>query len=300
MVGKEAEMELQLEDKPTGKRLSKFRRVENAVPHVLTDRDMAIVAAVADYRLLSRSQIQRLLGFGATTRVNFRLQKLFHNGYLRRHYLPMFKGSSQAIYTLDAGGVPVAAERLGKDTSTFWKPKALHPFFLAHQLAVNDVRIAFELSARAHDDHQLLQWLPEEECYDRFFFAGHWQSLTPDAFLRYRVGRQLLSAFVEVDRGTMPNRRFKEKVERYFAYDVSSRYTERYRGQRFRVLIIGTSAARLANLKNAAAQVAQRYCWLTTREKLHQRGPLATIWEVVGREGRAQLFQDSPQAWDVR
>ncbi len=116
-------MELQLEDRPTGKRLSKFRRIANAIPHVLTDRDMAIVAAVADYRLLSRSQVQRLLGFGATTRVNFRLQKLFHNGYLRRHYLPILKGSSQAIYTLDTAGVPVAAERLGKDTKDFWKPR---------------------------------------------------------------------------------------------------------------------------------------------------------------------------------
>jgi hypothetical protein len=284
-------MELQLEDKPTGKRLSKFRRIVNAVPHVLTDRDMALVAAVADYRLLSRSQIQRLLGFGATTRVNFRLQKLFHNGYLRRHYLPMLKGSSQAIYILDAAGVPVAAERLGKDVKDFWRPKmALHPFFLAHQLAVNDVRIAFELAARTHDDHQLLQWLPEQECYDRFFFAGHWRSLTPDAFLRYRVGRQVLSAFVEVDRGTMPNRRFREKVERYFAYDVSGRYAERYKGQRFRVFVVSITRERLANLKHTAAQVPQRYCWFSTLNLIREQGPLATVWETISTTGNVSLF----------
>lgn len=289
-------MELQLETKATGKRLSKFRRIANAVPHVLTDRDMAIVAAVADYRLLSRSQIQRLLGFGATTRVNFRLQKLFHNGYLRRYYLPTLKGSSQAIYTLDTAGVPVAAERLGKNTKSFWKPKALHPFFLAHQLAVNDVRIAFELAARAHEDHQLLQWLPEEECYDRFFFAGHWRSLTPDAFLRYRVGRQVLSAFVEVDRGTMPNRRFKEKVERYFAYDVSGRYASRYKGQRFRVLVIAQSQARLENLKTTAAQVAQRYCWFTGVSEVRENAPLMAIWQTIGRERKSPLFDASARA----
>ncbi len=283
-------MELQLETKPTGKRLSKFRRIENAVPHVLTDRDMAIVAAVAQYKLLSRSQIQRLLGFGTATRVNFRLQKLFHQGYLARHYLPTVKGSSQAIYTLDRLGLPVAAERLGKDTADLRRPKALHPFFLAHQLAVNDVRIAFELVARAHDDHQLLQWLPEEDAYDRFFFGTAWRSLTPDAFLRYRVGRQVLSAFVEVDRGTMPNRRFKEKVERYFAYDVSGEYGKRYQAKHFRILVVASSPQRLANLKETAAQVAQRYCWLTTLPETQQYGPLAPIWEMVGREGKVPLL----------
>lgn len=286
-------MELQLETKVTGKRLSKFRRIENAVPHVLTDRDMAIVAAVAEYKLLSRSQIQRLLGFGATTRVNFRLQKLFHNGYLRRYFLPMLKGSSQAIYTLDTAGVPVAAERLGKDVKDFWRPKTLHPFFLAHQLAVNDVRIAFDLAARTNDDHQLLQYLTEEEAYDRFFFGSHWRSLTPDAFLRYRVGRQVLSAFVEVDRATMPNRRFKEKVERYFAYDVSGRYAERYRGQRFRVLIVAPSPTRLANLKQVATQVAQRHCWFTTLPQIQKQGALAPIWRAVGREGDQPFIDTS-------
>ncbi len=284
-------MELQAEDKPTGKRLSKFRRIVNAVPHVLTDRDMAVVAAVADYRLLSRSQIQRLLGFGTVTRANFRLQKLFHQGYLARHYLPTLKGSSQAIYTLDRLGLPVAAERLGKDTKDLWRPKALHPFFLAHQLAVGEVRIAFELAARTHDDHQLLQWLPEEEAYDRFFFAGHWRSLTPDAFLRYRVGKQVLSAFVEVDRGTMPNRRFKEKVERYFAYDVSGRYADRYRGQRFRVLVVAPSQVRQANLMSTAAKVAQRYHWFARASELREKGPLASIWEVVARAERGPLFE---------
>jgi len=284
-------MELQLEARATGKRLSKWRRIENAVPHVLTDRDMAIVAAVAEYRLLSRSQIQRLLGFGTVTRVNFRLQKLFHHGYLARHFLPTLKGSSQAVYALDRLGLPVAAERLGKDVTDLWRPKdKVNPFFLAHELAVSNVRIAFELAARAHDGHQLLTWLSAEEAKDRFFFSGSWHALTPDAFVRYRVGRQVLSAFVEVDRGTMPNRRFKEKVERYFAYDVSGRYTKQYQNQRFRVLVTVKSPERLVNLGRTAAQVAQRYCWFATLSDIEEFGPFALIWEVVGRERKSRLL----------
>jgi hypothetical protein len=252
---------------------------------------MAIVAAVADYKLLSRSQIQRLFGFGNTTRVNFRLMRLFHHGYLARHYLPTMHGSSQAIYALDRLGLPVAAERLGKDVAQLWRPKEkLKPLFLNHQLAVNDVRIAFELAARTHDDHQLLMWLPEEEVKDRFFFGDRWHTLTPDAFWRYEVRKRVLSAFVEVDQGTMPNKRFKEKVERYFAYDISGRYVERYKGQRFRVLVITNSLARLANLKNTAAQVTQRYCWFTTLSTLSENEVLAPIWEIVGNEGKMSLL----------
>ena len=284
-------MEVQLEARATGKRLSKWRRIDSAVPHVLTDRDMAIVAAVADYRLLSRSQIQRLLAFGTVTRVNFRLQKLFHHGYLARHFLPTVKGSSQAVYMLDQSGLPVAAERLGKDTAGLWRPQdKLSPFFLAHTLAVNDVRIAYALTARAHDDHELVTWLSAEGARDRFFFSGAWHTLTPDAFLRYRVGRHVLSAFVEVDRGTIPNRRFREKVERYFAYDVSGRYAERYKGRRFRALVITNTPERLANLKHTTAQVAQRSSWFTTIREIQESGPLASIWETIGREGKIPLF----------
>lgn len=153
---------------------------------------------------------------------------------------------------------------------------------------MNDVRIARTCSTVARRP-QLVQWIPEEDCYDRFYFGTKWRSLTADAFLRYRVGNQLLSAFIE-DRGTMPNRRFQEKVERYFAYDVSGRYNERYKGQRFRVLVVANSPARLANLKQTTAQVAQRYCWFTTLQATREKGPLASIWEIVGREGKSPLL----------
>lgn len=89
----------------------------------------------------------------------------------------------------------------------------------------------------------------------------------------------------------MPNRRFKEKVERYFAYDVSGRYTERYYGRRFRVLVVATGQPRLRNLKETTAQVAQCYFWFSTLADLKERGPLTSIWEVVGREEKAPLLE---------
>jgi hypothetical protein len=105
------------------------------------------------------------------------------------------------------------------------------------------------------------------------------------------VGKQVLSAFVEVDRGTMPNDRFKRKVEAYFAYDVSGRYTERYKSQRFRVLVITQTPERLTNLKETTAQVAQRNCWFTILAEIGQRGPLAAVWQTIGREAKTRLIE---------
>jgi len=111
--------------------------------------------------------------------------------------------------------------------------------------------------------------------------------------MRYGVGKQVLSAFVEVDRGTMPNDRFKRKVEAYFAYDVSGRYTERYKSQRFRVLVITKTSERLANLKATTAQVAQRYFWFAVLSDFSCEGPLQSVWETISREGRTVLLEEA-------
>jgi hypothetical protein len=97
----------------------------------------------------------------------------------------------------------------------------------------------------------------------------------------------------------MPNDRFKRKVEGYFAYDVSGRYAERYKSHRFRVLVITKTPERLTNLKATTAQIAQRNCWFTTLAEIGQPGPLAAIWETVGRDGKTRLIDaDSREGHD--
>lgn len=279
----------------TGKKLSKWRRSEQPLPHVLTDRDRAIIAAVAEYRILSREQIQRLFGIGTATRANFRLGKLFHNGYLQRQAVPVLHGSSQALYTLDRFGVPVAAERLGKDPASFWCPaRKFSPLFLTHQLAVNDVRIALELAARTHADRELMLWSSEYEAKDRFFFGLEWLTLTPDAFLRFRVGHKVLNAFLEVDLSSMPLRRFKEKVERYVAYDASGRFNERHKSRHFRVLVVAKNQARLANLKRAIAGWTSRVFWLAILSEIKSNGVLSQIWQLTDREEPHPLLLVTP------
>lgn len=97
----------------------------------------------------------------------------------------------------------------------------------------------------------------------------------------------------------MPNRRFKEKTERYFAYDVSGRYAQRFNGQRFRVLVLARTPKRLRNLKQTAAQGAQRYCWFGTLSDLQTRGPFGAIWETVLLNSRVPLFAPDRQEADA-
>lgn len=279
-------------DKPdnrTRKRLSRYRREAAPPPLVLQPRDRQIVAAVAQHRFLSREQIERLF-FGTTTRANFRLQKLYHHKFLNRLHLPTVRGSSQAIYYLDRQGVPVAAEMLGvPPAEVTWKFKSrdVGALFLKHVLAVNDVRIAFELAARKHPDHELALWLSEQEARDAYTWGYERKVLAPDAYGRYRFGDRVVSFFLELDRATMAAKRWAEKVGRYQEYANSGRYEERFGMRLFRVLVVTTTARRLFNLLAVTEQQAQRAFWFTTLGEVKEKGVLGRIWMRVGSSERA-------------
>lgn len=274
------------------KRLSRYQRASSPPPLVLQERDRQILAAVGQHRFLSREQIERLF-FGTTTRANYRLQKLWNHGFLNRLHLPTVRGSSQAIYCLDRHGVPVAAEVLGVPPATIpWKYKNrdVGALFLKHLLAVNDVRIAFEFTARENPDHELLLWLPEQDAKNGYGWQSGSKVLAPDAYGRYRFGDRVISFFVELDRATMANTRWLEKVERYLQYSASGRYEERFGMKLFRVLVITTTPQRLLNLLAVAEERTDKIFWFTTLDEMKGNGILAPIWLRAGSPDTHQLL----------
>ena len=64
---------------------SKSRTIK---PIAIQHRDETIMMLVAEFRFLSREQLQVLLDFPCITRINIRLKKLFDHGYLSRFFLP--------------------------------------------------------------------------------------------------------------------------------------------------------------------------------------------------------------------
>jgi hypothetical protein len=122
----------------------------------LTARDIEVVQAVHEYRVLRREQIQQL--FPSRNTANERLQRLYQHRYLERRWLPVEygQGAGQAIYLLDQRGAELIAEQGVLDgAAAGWRQARNHVRspFLGHRLLINDVRVSFTLAARRAGFH---------------------------------------------------------------------------------------------------------------------------------------------------
>src|SRR5205823_1666837 len=123
----------------------------------------AILRAVARYRMLTTVQVERLFfsttrsgearRLKANTRCQYRLQMLFHRGYLRRDELPqkLSEGRKPYLYWLDELGAQVIATQAGDLLEEpGWDPREreVGALFLEHLRATNDVRLAVEIAAQ--------------------------------------------------------------------------------------------------------------------------------------------------------
>lgn len=272
------------------KRLNKRKRASKPPSMILQNRDKEIILAIYRYRFLSREQIENLF-FNTTARANRRLNKLYHNGYLNRVFLSAATGSSQAVYCLDKKGVQEIAINLGTDISEIkWQSNnRVKSLFLKHTLAINDFHIALELDSRLPSGHELVLWLSENERHDTFSAWSEknhqWENktLNPDGYGQYRFGDKIFSFFLEMDMGTMSNKRLKEKFQRYMEYKNSGAYQERYGLRFFRVLVVTIGVKRLRNLKKIAGQAKADNIWLSTMEKVKEN-ILGPIWQRTRSE----------------
>ena len=167
---------------------------------VLQPRDEVILIFVAEFRLLSREQFQKLLDFPCTTRINIRLKKLYEHGYLSRLALPTVTGAPKALYYLGPQGVALVSDNLGMDSLILEKDrKHLHDrkmLFLNHQLFLNDVRIAFTLAIKTNVQMTLKRWIKERECLLEFLpVQGNLTVLRPDGCLCLTFRSRLYSFF---------------------------------------------------------------------------------------------------------
>ena len=196
-------------------------------------------------RALDTHQIQALFfpsasGRKAHSRCQRRLQLLFHRGLLWRAELPsrLSEGRRPLVYYLDRKGAELLAQRAGGELGALdWDPKAkdLHPEFLEHLLATNQVRIALVLAAHAQG-WQITRWLDDatlkrEQMKDYVTLkgprGGHERAaVVPDGYWVLDTGQRLYHHFLEIDRGTVTGaasawgrRDWARKVATYLEYD---------------------------------------------------------------------------------
>ena len=260
--------------KITKTRLPRYKKSKTPPPMRLTDRDKRIVEAVYQLRFLTRDQI-KLLEFekGSMTACQRRLSLLYHNGYLSAVHkpIPTGYGSSKRVYCLSKKGAALIAhlysEKEAREIKWNEKYNKVEPFFIEHILAINDVRIAFLKAALATKEYELF-WFNEQEVkawkekVDDPEDSSKTLPITPDAFL-YLIGKDKKAYyFLEVDRATESNRRWRDKIKGYVEYVKSGKYQARFKTEALRVLTISTSKDRIANLMKTTRSVENAYFFL--------------------------------------
>ena len=295
-------------------RRPRFRRAAEPPAFRLTESDVAIVRLLARHRFLRSTHITALAG-RSLDRINDRLLRLFHAGYVDRPRAQLDRypdrGSAPMVYALANGGARLLAERDGSPlsgTELSRKNEIAGRPFIEHQLEIMDFYVALQIAARGRTDvtlihpHELVAAFPVPPMASRDPFAlrvklteggaVHEIGLVPDlAFgLRFPDGSRRCF-LVEVDRGTMPVSRadirqtsFARKMRAYLAAHAAKQHEQRFGWRTFRVLAVTPEHSRLQSMIDALRAIpapagagATLFCF-ALRDELRANDPFRHEW----------------------
>ncbi len=285
------------------KRLPRYKIAKTPPPMRLTERDKKVIEWIYLFRFLTMNQI-KLLEFEnvSKTACQRRLTLLYHNKYLLAINKPTHAGfgSSKRAYCLSKRGKDVITFIYdGTDSKTIkWNEKnnQVEIYFLEHTLALNNIRVAFTISARSLG--YKLEWIPEWELKalkervkdpER---SGKFLPITPDGYFILKDNDREARFCVEADRSTETNRRWKDKVRGYVEYVRTGQYFKRYNAESLRVLTVTTSPKRLENLLTATKEVeGASFFWFTTKDKILNRNVIIDpIWIKDSKQELSKLW----------
>jgi Replication-relaxation len=234
-----------------------------------------LLQAIYRFHLLKPEQLtRRYYSQGSLTFVKARLKLLTDHGYLEANQQPTTRGRSPFFYTLASKGIKYLKEA-GFEVNRYYRPsrKVEYLPFLLHTFTVNDVLIAAELLAEGHSQlalaeaqHELV--LKQDPCkvpVERERSAGDgnrlakYISIVPDGWLDFRYVRgtgtqeRRMCIWLEVDRGTVGMKAFKEKASAILTFYKSGAYQRRF----------GTNSLRVAfATTDGMTRVMQMRTWL--------------------------------------
>jgi hypothetical protein len=281
-------------------RARRDERMKNPPPIRLTERDMKLIQAVYEYRVLTTQQLKTLF-FPSLHRAYARLEALYHHGFLERQFLGVYadKMNTPILYLLDRRGAELLQAELGLEVTWSRESKQVTSQFLEHTIAINSVRVAVAKACEQQTGFKLLTWKGENDLKADYDYVsirttgGRVKSVSviPDSYFVLETPRGQAHFFLELDRGTMTTQRFKTKVLAYQAYYQGGGYQRRYSARSLRILTVTTSYARAMNLQRITeeAEGKQRF-WFTTLEQVTPETTLAnSIWKVATKVGEYPL-----------
>lgn len=249
-------------------------------------------------RMMSLSHVTSLYFGGRGEAAKKRIQQLKASEYIgerpRQPYHP-------SLLFLKAKGFRVLSE--GGYLSGYPAPSWEHfrkrvwisELTLRHELAVMDAKVAFVSRLQGVEGIEVAEFSTWPMLY-QFYVPGERGGkevlMKPDSFIRVHEtdgeeGMLEHAFFLELDRGTEPQKVLTQKASCYRGYYQSGRFAERMGGQAeaykdypFIVLMVFKNAERRNNTAVALLQndpPIKRQTWLTTFAEL-EKDPLGAIW----------------------
>ena len=217
-----------------------------------TPRDRELLHRLSQHEPLTTTELC-LLFFTGLRRCRERLLKLEHHDLLTRVYPARTSrgGRSEALWFLS----PHGRRTIGAPKR---RPPGLSIPDLEHRRAVAHFFLQLVQRGLASEQEGLYSWLGEQQAQQH----GTGPAVRPDGYGRYLHPRGEIAFYLELDRGTEPAWRVKNKLDRYhhaLAADSLRDYGN--------ILVVCQTRRRLANLARCAPQ-GPPWVWATA-DRLH-------------------------------
>jgi len=289
------------------KRRSRFVRDTKNVPKIILQRsDIELIKHVADFRVLSREHLSKLLD-RSEHGLKRRLRLLWLNRYIFRTYIPPSPGESgKALYTLDRAAIDPLVDHFQENRNHLRKQieanERAKGRYYEHTLMITNFRICLTLAMRnRHDlvfldlsrkDGRATTWRADKDLWDQVRVDGEDMPIAPDGYFgllnkRKPTGRQKNYFMVEADRGTMSVDRFFTKTKAYYQWWKTLKHTKKLGIKNFRVLTITPKENRSESLRAAVTEVTKKgsnIFWFTSEESYDLNHPeklLEALWRVA-------------------
>lgn len=256
----------------------------------LTSGDIEIFKLLYEFRMLRREHISALTG-RPLKRLHRRILKLIAGKYLTSIRLPQQKH----IYTLGREALPVlVGQGLAPDELLTQRLRVheLKELFLKHEMMIVDFHVLLALAGKT-DALKVVGWQEGKDLYDSVAVADHAGierlPVRPDAFFtledsRRPAGANRANFFLEADRSTATQTRFKDKIRAYWHYLEQGLHTQKYGIKNFRVVTVTLTRARARNLCELAAGLlperARKYYLFTPIDTFSLENPSPVLESV--------------------
>ncbi|HEX5247995.1 MAG TPA: replication-relaxation family protein [Gaiellaceae bacterium] len=189
----------------------------------LTDLDRRLLTLLCEQRVLTQTQLERLLADTPARTLRYRTERLTRLGLVGRSRPYRDKGSAPFHYW------PTRASDAfvrGDPDPRGGERAEPNPQFLHHAERLSELYALLAVQAPTAGLH-LHEFKREGEARELFRADGRERALAPDALIHLHdeTSRGLL-AFVELDMGTMSHARLKTKAAGYAAYAAQAAWTE--------------------------------------------------------------------------